>query len=119
MSKNATTRKRQKERKAERFARQFHSEDRVRFVQQLNCANCGRLPSENAHTVRRSQGGGYMDIAPLCGPDFDANREGCHAEYDRDPAAFEAKYTINMRGKALRTQGWWLDHLDGEEVLGF
>lgn len=113
VSKNAATRRRQREKKAARFALQFHSKERVEFVKREKCARCGRRPSENAHTVRRSQGGTYKDIGPLCGPDFETNSEGCHAEYDRDPAAFEAKYTISMKAVALRTEGRWLDYSEG------
>ena len=117
MSKNATTRKRQKERKARAFARAYHSEERVVWVKQLNCVVCGRTPCDNAHTETGGTGrkAGYKTIVPLCSG-VGGHHNELHATGIR---TFEDKYTINLRGKALRTQGWWLDHQSGEEVMGF
>ena len=73
--KAAGNRKRKAERKAERFARCFHSEDRVTFVKSLPCCVTGARatafdPIDNAHVITdgsegTSRRGGFSCIAPL------------------------------------------------------
>lgn len=68
------------ETKAEKFAREFHSEERVAFVNGLPCCACGRKPtrrhpSDNHHVWTDGTGrrGPYTAIVPLC--------RSCHRRY--------------------------------------
>ena len=67
-------RKKKQARRAERFAKQFHSQERVRFIKSLPC-EVKKLPSagvQNAHMKSRGAGGTYKDIVPL---DWDVHHD--------------------------------------------
>lgn len=80
-------------RKAEEFARVYHSDARVTFVKSLPCAACGVVGySVNAHVGTEGKGGSrkanFDQITPLCRSrttgEYDAGRKvlkgvtGCH-----------------------------------------
>ena len=60
-------RQRKKERTLRLFKRNFHSQERVRFIKSLPCEVTTRSSETvvNAHTTSRGAGGTYMDIVPL------------------------------------------------------
>ena len=63
------------ETKAQKFRREYHSRERVRFVAALACVVCASSPCENHHI--RGDGlarkGPYTAIVPLCA--------GCHRRW--------------------------------------
>jgi len=60
-------RQRKKERAIRLFKRNFHSQERVRFIKSLPCEVTGRSSETvvNAHMKSRGAGGTYRDIVPL------------------------------------------------------
>ena len=65
-------RKRDAAKAAKRFARQFHSVERVEWIEFKPCAVCGKRPCENHHIETRRHAD-WRRIVPLC------NR--CHGAY--------------------------------------
>lgn len=103
-----TTKERRKERKGERFRRQFHSRERVRFFKALPCEVAGGSHLwrvENAHTESDgiARRGPYESIVPL----FDT----VHHDFDEMPEAkFEAKYgrtKQSVRDRAAHYHQMW------------
>lgn len=93
--------------KAREFARCFHSEARVLFVQSLNCAACGRLPSQNAHVKSGGMGRreGFAWIVPLC--------EKCHTAQEGRTSAFERERRLPdgfLYATAAATERLWQAH---------
>lgn len=77
-------------RKAKAFTFSYGSMERVQFVRQQPCANCGVVgQTENAHGHHEKRGKGQkasaLSIIPLCGPWQTGTYRyvGCHAKYDR------------------------------------
>tara|TARA_R100001086_G_scaffold35341_1_gene16033 strand:- start:2684 stop:3019 length:336 start_codon:yes stop_codon:yes gene_type:complete len=60
-------RKKKQLRRVQRFAKQFHSQERVLFFKSLPCEVTKRLSAgvQNAHVKSRGAGGTYKDIVPL------------------------------------------------------
>ena len=100
------------QRKADAFARSFHSDQRVKFVQSLPCRVCGSVPSENAHT----QGGGtgrkgpYQSIIPLCPRHHQEAHQHGHK-------TFATRHGINLEALAAQVEGMWARHSGGERRL--
>ena len=89
------------------FQKQFHSDERVRFIRDLPCDLTGKVCSvHNAHTISRGAGGGFESIVPL---QFMA-----HKDFDEMPEEkFEAKYgrtKQSVRDKAPLYQEMWEKH---------
>lgn len=80
----------------EKFAYQYHSDERARFVKRLACAVCLATPSENAHP--EGAGGSlkhhYTTIIPLCGFHHRTGKESHHALGSVE--AFEAVWSPRL-----------------------
>lgn len=100
-ARKAAKRKRDAARAAARFARTFHSEARVRFVQSLPCVACRRAPSVNAHTETggTSRRADYTTIVPACDPH--------HREMHGGIASFATRYGLDLRALAAATEVRW------------
>ena len=98
-------RKKKQLRRVQRFAKQFHSQERVRFIKALPC-EVKKLPSagvQNAHMKSRGAGGTYKDIVPLGWEvhlDFDAMGE---VEFERRWGRSKA----SIRDRAPHYQRLW------------
>ena len=94
-----TTKQRRKERSEERFARQFHSKERVEWVKSQPCHVTRQKGNiVNAHMKSRGSGGTYADIVPL---DWTV-----HFDFDTMPAQkFEQKYKYSK--KLVRKAAWF------------
>lgn len=94
-----TTQQRRNERKKERFARQFHSKQRVAWVQSLPCHVTEKRGNVvNAHVKSRGSGGTYKDIVPL---DW-----AVHTDFDTMPEdKFEQKYRYTK--ELVRKAAWF------------
>lgn len=92
--------------KAEKFAREYGSAERVDWVRRQPCVACGHGPSENAH-VRTGGMGRKADacwVAPICTP--------CHATLHRIGAkSFEAAHQIDLDHEAAITDARWAVHV--------
>ena len=100
-----TTKQRKKERKRERFARQFDSRERVLFINGLPCEVTGRAYSiQNAH-MRARRGSTYREVVPL--------NWLVHKHFDEQPEAwFEKRYNRtkqSIRDRAPHYHQLWLD----------
>jgi hypothetical protein len=89
------------------FQRQFHSDERVRFIRGLPCDLTGKVCSvHNAHMKSRGAGGDYETIVPL---HFMA-----HKDFDEMPEErFEDKYgrtKQSVRDRAPLYQKMWERH---------
>jgi len=103
-----STKQRKKERLEALFRRNFHSVERILFIQDQPCELTGIRFSHlaavhNAHAKTRGSGGTYKDIVPLC-------REA-HRDFDemRDDK-FEEKYgrtKQSVRDRAPFYQQLW------------
>jgi hypothetical protein len=82
----------------EKFAREYHSDDRRRWVAELPCLVCSMTPCENAHTRNDGMGrkGPYITIVPLC---------ACHHRESHaiGVKSFEQKYTQPLCGRTLES----------------
>ena len=102
------SRKRKKDRRARLFERNFHSEERVRFIGCLPCEVTGRgfLKRENAHMKSRGAGGTYKDIVPLYSI--------VHRDFDEMPESkFRERYgrtKQSIRDRAPWYQQLWEGH---------
>lgn len=99
------------------WAEQYHSDERVRFVQELPCSACGvRGHSENAHVGRRSgigRKGHYTEIAPLCRRRYGAH--GCHPMLHDAPHIFVQRFPeFNAEDIAAETERKWAASQQGE-----
>lgn len=93
-------------RKAEEFARCYHSVERVEFVKALPCVVTLKSPSENAHIKSGGMGrkAGYRFIVPM-------SAEKHHELHDIGIATFLRKYPwVNLEESAARTEAAWLEH---------
>ena len=93
------SRKRKKDRRARLFERNFHSQERVRFIKSLPCEVTKR-PSEtvvNAHMKSRGAGGTYRDIVPLSSV--------VHQHFDEMPeSVFERTYKRSKASVRVRAE---------------
>lgn len=99
--------KQNKKRADANYARAYHSEARVKWVQQLLCMICRRSPCENAHTVTGGMGrkSGYANVIPLCPP--------CH----RAIHAGELRLSADLkRAAASYVNTLWLDYSKGKNT---
>lgn len=83
--------------KAEKFAREFGSKERVEWIKWHGCVGCGRTPCENHHTRNGGQGrkADACWIVPLC--------KTCHWwVHERGAKTFEAMRAAALDGKTLR-----------------
>tara|TARA_R110000824_G_scaffold100098_5_gene238004 strand:+ start:3616 stop:3957 length:342 start_codon:yes stop_codon:yes gene_type:complete len=106
-----TSKQRRAERRKALFQRQFHSDERVRFIRGLACDLTGKVCSiHNAHMKSRGAGGDYKTIVPL---QFMA-----HKDFDEMPEEkFEAKYgrsKQSVRERAPLYQKIWEQHKRGD-----
>lgn len=78
---------RRQDRKAERFARQFHSDAFVEWVHSLGCVvpGCRRTDIDAAHVEKRSRGQRvtWRCVVPLCS-DHHRAQEGRSEDFGRD-----------------------------------
>ena len=89
-------------RRAESFARCYHSEARVLWIQALPSVVSGRGPCQNVHTKGDGAGrkAGYQWIVPLT--------ETEHAELHRiGKASFESAHQIDLDHEAAITDARW------------
>jgi hypothetical protein len=82
----------------EKFAREYHSDERRRWVAELPCLVCSMTPCENCHTQNDGMGrkGSYTTIVPLCA----CHHRESHAIGVR---SFEEKYTRPLCGRTLES----------------
>ena len=83
--------------KAEKFAREFGSKERVAWIAAHGCVGCGRTPCENHHTRNGGQGrrADACWIVPLC--------TACHWwVHNRGAKTFEAMKADTLCGFTLR-----------------
>lgn len=107
--KAGATRRKRKARKprtaqkeAAKFAREFHSDERVEFVRWLACVGCGGSPCDNHHVEGDgvSRKAGYEKIIPLCRP--------CHrAWHSMGRHTWEAMHKRDSAAAAAETQAGW------------
>ena len=99
------------QRKAANFARSFHSDQRVKFVQSLPCRVCGALPTVTAHTVGggTSRRGPYQSTIPLC------HRH--HMEMHNGQKTFAKRHSLNLEALAAEVEAMWARHSGGERSL--
>lgn len=93
------SRKRRQSRRARLFERNFHSQERVRFIKSLPCEVTKR-PSDtvvNAHMKSRGAGGTYRDIVPLSSV--------VHQHFDEmSQATFEMTYRRSKASVRVRAE---------------
>jgi hypothetical protein len=92
---------------ADTFARCYHSEERVEFVQTLPCIVPGcTQPSENAHIEGdgTSRKAGYEKIAPICKGHHTTRRDSLH-NVGREE--FEGTHLVDLAALALDTERIW------------
>lgn len=101
-------------RRKREWARAYHSQERVAFVQRLPCCVCVSRPwplpmgeSQNAHTESDGAGrkAGYQTIAPIC----HAHHRNLHQV---GAVTFARFYAIDLAQCAANTQAAWLAHLE-------
>jgi hypothetical protein len=87
-----------------KFEREYGSQNRVDWVNELPCLACGRSPSDNAHTENegKSRKGHHTTIVPLCRPH--------HRESHRGVQTFEAKHALRLCGRTLRSWAETIAH---------
>lgn len=79
------------DRKKKAFKRNFHSKERVEYVQALGCIICDKTPCVNAHVKSRGSGKGtYKTIVPMC--------DHHHKELDEVLGfkKFQKKYNVDL-----------------------
>ena len=85
-------------RRARLFERNFHSQERVRFIKSLPCEVTGSSENVvNAHMKSRAAGGTYRDIVPL----------SWMVHYDFDvlcESDFEQKYGLSKASIRVRAE---------------
>lgn len=96
-----------KPRSAAEYARIYHSPERVRFVQVLDClvSWCREWPSDNHHIENggMSRKADYTKIVPLC----EIHHEQCH-HIGRE--TFERIYGLDLERAAAETEKKWQAH---------
>jgi len=107
--KSKAQRRRDEARKAEAFARKYHSEERVIFVKfAMRCAvpGCDARP-ENAHLDGEGTGrkGAYTRIAPLCRGHHRLRADSLHAL--GSVSAFDACHSTHLDAVAKAVDGVW------------
>ena len=95
---------RNEKRHAANWTRAYHSVERVQFVKDLPCANCGYQAKggcDNAHTENAgmSRKGHFSTIIPLCHERWEGKifRMGCHARYDLHELPHLEMRTVELR----------------------
>lgn len=86
----------------DRFERQYHSRERVRWVRGLDCLVCFCGPCDNAHVRTGGMGmkASYVWIVPLC--------HSCHAElHTAGIRTFEGRYDLDLEDAARMVQEMW------------
>jgi hypothetical protein len=94
----------------EKFARQYHSVERIEFVKWLPCIVTLKSPCENVHTETGGMGrkADYTTIVPMIS-------EKHHELHDIGVETFLRKYPhVNLRRSAAETEQKWLAHQKGE-----
>jgi hypothetical protein len=83
--------------RAEKFEREYGSEERVEWISLHGCLACAKAPCENHHTANGGKGrkGPYTSIVPLCLVH--------HAECHHGVKSFEAKYARMLCGRTLKS----------------
>lgn len=97
----AEAKKRRRARARARSARQFGPRSFRDFVHALGCVvtDCYRVEIQMAHVVKRSQGGTWQDVVPLCWVH--------HAEQEPSTERFEEKYNLDLASIAAATVLRW------------
>lgn len=106
-----------RKRKDREWKRAYGSEDRVRWVKQLNCLVCGAVPSENAH-IETGGTGRKADadrVVPLCAKHHTDPEHG----YDCNKATFEATHGLDLQAEAEKIEARWQRVLAEEVDCGF
>jgi hypothetical protein len=92
--------------KAEKFAYQFHSAERVEWMNWNPCVICGSTPCDNAHSTTGGTGNKahYSKIVPLC--------RVHHDEYDGrlhkgGKKTFQKKYGVDLEILSAMYQDRW------------
>ncbi len=110
------------EKKRAKFAREYHSEERVEWVSKQPCCACGYdgpVPRDNSHVASGGMGrkADYDKIVPHCvNRPLDGGVEiGCHSAYhalgrDRLRAIFNVSST--WAELAAETEARWLEYLE-------
>lgn len=106
---NPVNRARRKKRRQQTFG----PDERVRWMQQLNCLACGRTPCQVAHVKSRGAGGTADDTVPLCAH--------CHRrQHDLGIKTFAALHFLDLEEEASKYARWWAEGLEsGAFDLGF
>lgn len=95
------------QRSADAFARTYHSQERVEWVQEQPCivAGCQR-PSENAHIEIDGAGlkADYTKVAPICSVHHRTGNDSLHA-LGRE--IFEGTHYVDLAAIALDTERCW------------
>ena len=100
-------RMRRKKNDGKRFAKHFHSEERVRWIQAQPCPSCGGEPCVNAHRKSRGAGGTWRDVLPLC--------DTCHRDqHSWGWPEFEACSGIDGKALAAGYARAWDERTEGE-----
>jgi len=116
-------RKRNHERAAADFKREYGSIARTKWVRLQPCAACGAWGySQNAHVLGNDgagRKGHFTTITPLCGvrPDEQGSvYEGCHSLFDTKQDEFRARFpTFSPKRACRETQRQWRAFLNGEK----
>ena len=110
-----------RKRRARNWARAYHSEERVEFVNAMPCCACGVIGyTENAHVPPKGEAGtGYKAdakwIVPLCGLRVERGSGsiclrslGCHnVLHELGRASFEKSWGIDLTSLAATVQEEW------------
>jgi hypothetical protein len=82
---------------AEKFAHEYGSDERVKWIAHHGCLACARIPCENHHTANggKSKKAHHSTIVPLC---FDHHEEAHHGV-----KSFEAKYARMLCDRTLKS----------------
>jgi hypothetical protein len=103
-----------RQRREKEFAREYGSDERVKWIKKQRCIGCGGLPSENAHTVTGGMGrkADANTIVPLCGDEPLLGIIGCHTKYDRHLAPFNNEAVrAYIKSAAAEVERRWRAHL--------
>ena len=102
--------KRNPKRRQSEFARCYGSRERVRAIKKNPCCNCGRRPSENAHTEGGGAGrkAGWETVADLCGACHRTAKKSLHNL--GSAAAFKREHGTDLIARAR----WLAENLKPE-----
>lgn len=88
--------------KTKRWAKQFHSDERVHWLQSFGCCvpHCARADAQVHHVRTRGAGGTWRDTVPLC---VKHHRE----LHDIGRDTFAARHDVDLHGQARKFVSWW------------